>query len=772
MSRGLMEFTTGFLGGLSDIAADKKAKDDLYASKTLDLEFRGKEKEQDFKFSQKELELQRERRKEGLIGLGFTEEYLDQFGQFALESDSNLSAWLEMNQNFYDNPFWHTTPIKFHHDPKYIGKTVQDLKLDMNNTNKVFDNKKVVDSTKSENNLTDNIADSQFDNTSVSGNQISGGGSYSLGTYAGAELFHGKKKYGTGDNQIFITEDGRTANAFRIEQTAGQKDYGENYYVNTANGLVTLNNYFGNTPYFDINSEIGKDFAKTAFPTVQSQEPMSYLFSINNNQYVLHGKNTTYTDGRIEQTINHVPYNLSQIIPQLRTSEYFAAEPEGPPGSGFMTDDEMKYYEVDVEKLRGDLSGSGIQFTLNPFKDQASFTLAETIGGKKEPKDLNLVDKNRMVTSDLVPALGLGFSGDQIRYNDITGELEPNVFGNEPDEQFNAKIVSSIINDVVQQWTTNSINDEFSTKLGFNNSSLNANDSNISLLGSKVGITINNIHRNVRGYYQDLLMGYNEQQFEEWRNANGIGEEEVSQTKDSIDKFAFTELASANTMQDLFAINDIINRERANDFDASVESAFSSLPGAEGNVQTGMDVITGIIKSTMSKNISDTQLLTDEIRDLVGGDANKANLIVNSDFVVKQIANLDPDTLPDTPIKEVEEQEETRTEQIEALDVEDWLRQDSVSPIPTIPSEASEWREANASDPNVKNAGGGQGSLYDKDTGFQIFKSPDLPPNHVEPRPGGDSPNAKAGFGSKITQNWDLLYSKTHNADGTPKTQE
>ena len=139
-----------------------------------------------------------------------------------------------------------------------------------------------------------------------------------------------------------------------------------------------------------------------------------------------------------------------------------------------------------------------------------------------------------MVTSDLVPALGLGFSGDQIRYNDITGELEPDVFGNEPDQQFNAKIVSSIINDVVQQWTTNSINDEFSTKLGFNNSSLNANDSNISLLGSKVGITINNIHRNVRGYYQDLLMGYNEQQFEEWRNANGIGEEEVSQTKDSI----------------------------------------------------------------------------------------------------------------------------------------------------------------------------------------------------------------------------------------------
>ena len=146
--------------------------------------------------------------------------------------------------------------------------------------------------------------------------------------------------------------------------------------------------------------------------------------------------------------------------------------------------------------------------------------------------------------------------------------------------------------------------------------------------------------------------------------------------------------------------------------------------------------------------------------------------LVTQNYVAGKLAQIDTDTLPERAIGEIEKEEEARTEQIEDIDVEQWLREGSVGAIPKIPSEAAEWRRENRSDPNVKTAGGGQGSLYDEDTGFLIFKSPNLPPNHVEPRPGGDSANVKAGFGSKTTQNWDLLYSKTHNADGTPKTEE
>ena len=64
MSRALMSFTSGFLGGVSDIAADKKAKDDEYQKLVTALEFRGKEKEQDAKFDLEKLELAREKRKD------------------------------------------------------------------------------------------------------------------------------------------------------------------------------------------------------------------------------------------------------------------------------------------------------------------------------------------------------------------------------------------------------------------------------------------------------------------------------------------------------------------------------------------------------------------------------------------------------------------------------------------------------------------------------------------------------------------------------------
>ena len=158
-------------------------------------------------------------------------------------------------------------------------------------------------------------------------------------------------------------------------------------------------------------------------------------------------------------------------------------------------------------------------------------------------------------------------------------------------------------------------------------------------------------------------------------------------------------------------------------------------------------------------------MLGSELLNAFGGNQAAADL-VNDNYVAGKLAQIDADTLPERAIREIEKEEEARTEQIEDIDVEQWLREGSVDPISKIPSEAAEWRRENRSDPNVKTAGGGQGSLYDEDTGFLIFKSRDLKPGHVEPRPKGE------GVGNKTPKNWDLLYSKTHKADGTPKTEE
>jgi len=145
-----MAFGRGFLENIADVNEAERIKDEKYQDLVTALEFRGKEKQQDFEFDQKKLEQEREKRKNGLMGLGFTSPYLDQYGQFALESDENAQLWLQMNQEYYGTPFWHTTPINYHRDESLVGKTVQEIQLGMANNNDNFDNKQVVNNTKKE----------------------------------------------------------------------------------------------------------------------------------------------------------------------------------------------------------------------------------------------------------------------------------------------------------------------------------------------------------------------------------------------------------------------------------------------------------------------------------------------------------------------------------------------------------------------------------------------------------------------------------------------
>lgn len=776
MSRALMEFTSGFLGGISDIAADKKAKDDEYQKLVTALEFRGKEKEQDFEFNQKELTLAREKRKDALLGLGFTEDYLDAFGQFALESDENTSTWLQMNETRYGTPFWMSTPIKHHHDESYIGKTVQQLQLDSFSKNKTFDNKKVVNNIKNENNLTDNIADSQVSDIPISGNSVSNTtGGYGSPIFSDAEFFFGKKQFRTGEPKVFIGENGLKVTAFQVEQTPGKGDYGSTYYVNTKNGHQTLPNFFGNSEYFDITTDTGKRFANEYFPTIKSEKPMSFHMSIGGNAYVLHGYETTTSDNKVKQTIEYMPYALTSKYPDLVTSKYIASEPavEGAPdvpGAGFMTQPDMQYYSYDVGELRNNLQAANLNFTLNAFNEGKGdeFKLAQTLAGVEEPRELSLLDRNRIKALNIAPSSGFDFNNDQLNYNQFNDSYFIDVFGNTPTDKIKKNLITNISDPVFDAWSNRNISQEINDALG-----IDANSDNVSAatLGSKIGLFTDQVASNVRSYYTDLVKNLDDDQFAQFvsqaPNPTVQGE---PLTKENIDAWALESLAEITSFDDLMDFNNKINEVRQVDFDTSVSNAIGSIEGANGDVSTGMAIIDGIILNSMAQGLN-TDLLGAELLIAFNGDATLANL-VNNNYVAGKIAQLDSSTLPEKAIGEIDKEQEEKTKNLEAIDVEEWLREDSVEAMPKIPSEASDWRKANASDPNVKNAAGGQGSLFDESTGFQIFKNSNLPSGHVEPRPGGDSPTANAGLRSKTTQNWDLLYGKTHNADGTPKTEE
>ena len=776
MSRALMSFTSGFLGGVSDIAADKKAKDDEYQKLVTALEFRGKEKEQDAKFDLEKLELAREKRKDALLGLGFEEDYLDAFGQFALESDENTSTWLQMNETRYGTPFWMSTPIKHHHDESYIGKTVQQLQLDSFSKNKTFDNKKVVNNIKNENNLTDNVADSQVSDTPTSGNSVSNTTrGYGSPIFSDAEFFFGKKQFKTGEPKVFIGENGLKVTAFQVEQTPGEGDYGSTYYVNTKNGHQTLPNIFGNSEYFDITTDTGKRFANEYFPTTKSEKPMSFHMSIGGNAYVLHGYETITSDNKVKQTIEYMPYALTSKYPDLVTSKYIASEPaiEGAPdvpGAGFMTQPDMEYYSYDVGELRNNLQAANLNFTLNAFNEgQADeFELAKTIGGVEEPRPLKLIDRNRIKALNIAPSSGFDFNNQQLNYNKFEDSYFINVFGNTSTDKIKKNLITNISDPVFDAWANRSISQEINDALGIDGNSDNVSAATV---GSKIGLFTDQVASNVRSYYSDLAKSLSDDQFAEFvsqaPNRTVQGE---PLTKENIDAWALESLAEVTSFDDLMDFNNKINETRLADFDTSVSNAIGSIEGANGDVATGMSIIDGIILNSMAQDLN-TDLLGAELLIAFNGDATLANL-VNNNYVAGKIAQLDSETLPKKSIGQIDKDEKEKAENLETIAVEEWLREDSVKAMPKIPSDAAEWKKENASDPNVKNAAGGQGSLFDESTGFQIFKNPNLPSGHVDPRPGGDSPTANAGLRSKTTQNWDLLYGKTHNADGTPKTEE
>ena len=55
----------------------------------------------------------RERRKNDLLNLGFTEEFIAAHGQYALGSDTNFSNFIKLGQDQYGVARWWDTPINF-----------------------------------------------------------------------------------------------------------------------------------------------------------------------------------------------------------------------------------------------------------------------------------------------------------------------------------------------------------------------------------------------------------------------------------------------------------------------------------------------------------------------------------------------------------------------------------------------------------------------------------------------------------------------------------
>ena len=238
---------------------------------------------------------------------------------------------------------------------------------------------------------------------------------------------------------------------------------------------------------------------------------------------------------------------------------------------------------------------------------------------------------------------------------------------------------------------------------------------------------------------------------------------------------ANNDLAKLRTSSDIVNQSNIYktNIERAAEAESKqVEETIGGI--FRVNTEGGFPAAQSIIDKIVADNVNDPtnqDQIDDLVADLVNTlGADRDNVDQDVDYVMNNY--IIPELFPNIvgqPTSDLTKGEVKAAE--ESVATTKWLEENSVDPIPTIPAEAAEWRKTYASDKSIKNSGGGQGSLYDKDTGYLLFKNPELEAGHVDPRPGGDSPTANTGAGNKTTQNWDLLYGKTHNADGIPKEQ-
>lgn len=751
-------FATGFLKGeISKVEAinEKQRLEDLRKAELADdIERARKTAEITSEFEELKLEKEAKRRKMDLMSLGFRSDFIDQHASYALSSDANFEKYLDMGTKTYGITNWWKTPTNHGGN---IGQTIQEIAMNSSGNTQNFNSQSAVDTVKNENNISDNVAGSQFDTTSTTEGSVS----QNKVQYMGQELFFGKKKQKIGEGKRFISSTGEIVDAFKISQTPGEDDFGSIYYVPTIDGNVPVSRYFNNVSYFSTDSDKGKSFIEQYNPTLEKQEDLQFLVDMGgkNFQYVK-GRRDTLTDGTINDVITYVPKSIVTKT-NLMLNQYIPSQPEGPPDSGFMTDPEFNHYEMPFKDFKIFMEDKGISIAgFGDNKDSLAMA-AQQLGGATAPRELRIIDRNRIKAENIAVASGFDYSQKQLNYNEFTEGYDLSLFGNTTEDKIKQNVFTILSDPLLDNWQNRTVSDEVSNALGINGNEEGVTASNFA---TAIGKSINNISSNIRGYYKDLVKDMDEDQFANFKKmagANTVMGDDL--TKENIDQFALQQLSEVQSFEDLINFNTRINESKQARLDDSVNTAIGNLPGANGDTSTGMDIIDGVIMETMSQD-GNQDLLQVELLNLIGDQATVQ--LINDNYVAEKLANLDTSTLPKKSILQTDMDREETTQTLEDMDKEVWLRTDSVDPIPTIPSEAAEWRQQNASDPNVLNFFGGQGSLFDENTGFQIFKSPDLKPGHVEPRPKGE------GVASKTPKNWDLLYAKTHNADGIPKTQE
>ena len=775
----MRSLVTGFVSPFVEQQQAKfasKAEMELY-NKKLDAQLTSnialKEKEIELTTANDQLKDDKamDKRRKFLIALGFTPEYIDFKGDGILVSDGAMNSFLEVGKNTYGVNNWWNTPTTFSPDGQNTtGKTIQEIELGgygMSSGSK-FNKNTVTSNVKNNSNLSDNISDVELGNYK---NDKTNTGNFNYST----NYFFPQPTKAISEGSLYVNSsvnNGKPVYAYQIEQTPGEGDFGATWYVDTVGKDGTVNtgvlDLAQGSGWYQANSDIGKKIVTQNLGLFDppNLSKVNYMAQVGGKNYYIGGTD----DGKGNIILNYVDPKLHKII------GFNAMGYETTPGP---VDQTKTTAFVNTFSMPIDEWTARYNIPLAPYSKDEVFPKVETPEYGASILDVGRVQRQ---------GIGIVFGDKPFDIENLGDDsFRISVLGNEPQLESSVQSLNQIIlnTDVLfRNLRGEAPNEKITSVLGI------PQGADFQTQGTAVINAFNSLRINLRTEYANMI---------ENNNPDIAILKEAANITDTDPNIVAAKLAD-DQMGKLQSPFDLVNAiERFNlrqeDKQTKATQNISSVLSTVFPSATLTDDITApvensntqfinflkenitaegleLVKGGNQQEVQESNLfenLNEAIIDLSQGDENVRAVLNQEAFrIINAVARGDegaPFKIEDLRSRDIDvktEEFETATTNQELLTK--WLTENSVD------TDSDDIKKGatvtiNGQELTAKtDAGGTNASFFDPNTGYLIFKNPSLPPGHVDPRP-----TAKfMGFTSKSQENWDILYGKTHNPNGTP----
>ncbi len=775
LAKGYFEGSVDIMTARAKEKADAKRIDDEYKARLANsLAVLEKTKELEEESNQAEKEKNITKNKEYANALGLTPDYIATLPDNIFEDRVSFNDFMSYKSKQYGGfENWYVKPINF---GEYKGQTIQEMELGTKiKTNVNFSKSNVVDNTKVNSNISDSIGSVTLGNYEDSGGKDE--------NFYGQYLFNPKPQLGYSATTQWVNPTVHTEGSgqlplsvFQIENTPGAKDYGNDYYYYDAENKLTQINL--SQGWFKANEGIGLDISKKAMNMFEdSQEVSKHMVEYNGNFYPIDIM-TTKQNGNIKsQDVTYASPKLLDLL-DINLKQYESI-PSSVPGVPV---------EISEQKVVG---FNSIQIPKNDFSqmigsDILDYNDKNIIVDSDQREGANFNNLSRAVNSNSKLVFGQNaFGFTPFVEGGVTKYSMTSILSNDPNIEAALAGLTSTTNNTefyIQNLANNNltINSTVANVLGFTTTNPVQLSSEEATL--KVGQAFKLLREDYLKYYTQVL--------KETPDAYDA-EKELYDIPKTLEGGALA-IALANiNMSEINGVESLVTNRM--NFDKSMAM---QIKAGEDNIQSAIEkYFPNFMSPSKPGDTTLNQFILENItsEDLIAiRDGNQTentlaklkNALV-TDVVDATDRNIIADEIDSIltaviqgngfiTIDQLQKQEGTMNEITGRVsdELQTWLDANKVA-LPAEINLADEGYDVeDMVGYQIKRA---QNEVFirnnpdhNPETGLKLFVNPNLKPNHVEPRPRSPFfkglPDQRGGF-----EDWNRLWGKTHNPDGTPK---